>query len=210
MPSFLWLKQFQDLRKNLALAPLPQNFGGNWIGSPPRLEDLRGQMHKSQIRDATEADLPQIIEIYNASIPGRMATADTEPVSVESRIAWFRDHNPTTRPIWVLERHQQIAGWISLSSFYGRPAYHATAEVSVYVAPSHQGQGVGSLLLQQLIDRCLDFRVLTLLGFVFGHNIPSLRMLEKAGFEQWGYLPSVAELDGQLKDLIILGLKIRA
>jgi L-amino acid N-acyltransferase YncA len=162
------------------------------------------------IRDATEADLPKIIEIYNASIPGRMATADTELVSVESRITWFQNHNPTTRPIWLLERDQQIVGWISLSSFYGRPAYHATAEVSVYVAPAAQGQGVGSLLLQKVIDRCPDFHILTLLGFVFGHNTPSLRMLEKAGFERWGYLPDVAELDGQLKDLLILGLKVRA
>ena len=46
------------------------------------------------IRDATETDLPAIVEIYNASIPGRMATADTERISVDSRRDWFRDHVP--------------------------------------------------------------------------------------------------------------------
>ena len=53
------------------------------------------------IRDATEDDLPAIVAIYNASIPGRIATADTEPVSIESRRDWFRDHDPEKRPLWV-------------------------------------------------------------------------------------------------------------
>lgn len=161
-----------------------------------------------EIRVAIAADLPRIVEIYNASIPGRMATADTEPITVESRIAWFQQHDPKSRPIWVLEYHQQILGWVSLSSFYGRPAYQATAEVSVYVAPECQGQGIGSHLIQTMCDRCLEFGVTTLLGFVFGHNAPSLRMLEKAGFERWGYLPAVAELDGQSRDLVILGFRV--
>ena len=38
------------------------------------------------LRDATEADLPAIVEIYNATIAGRMVTADTSPVTVESRV----------------------------------------------------------------------------------------------------------------------------
>ncbi|MBD2460511.1 N-acetyltransferase [Oscillatoria sp. FACHB-1407] len=160
------------------------------------------------IRNATEADLPKIVEIYNRSIPGRMATADLEPVTVASRVAWFQVHDVKTRPIWVLERQGEIAAWISLSSFYGRPAYQATAEVSIYVAPNYQGQGVGSYLLQTMIDRCPEFGVTTLLGFVFGHNAPSLKMLEKVGFERWGLLPAIAKLDDQMKDLVILGLKI--
>ena len=55
-----------------------------------------------QLRDATTTDLPAIVGIYNATIPGRMATADTEPITVASRLAWFEAHNPATRPLWVL------------------------------------------------------------------------------------------------------------
>jgi len=47
------------------------------------------------IRDATESDLESIVGIYNAAIPGRMATADTEPVSAESRRVWLRDRDFT-------------------------------------------------------------------------------------------------------------------
>ena len=90
------------------------------------------------IRDATEADLSAIVEIYNAAIPGRQATADTEPVSVESRGDWFREHHLERRPLWVAVDDGAILGWLSFQSFYGRPAYRATAEISVYVSPSKQ------------------------------------------------------------------------
>jgi L-amino acid N-acyltransferase YncA len=96
------------------------------------------------IRDATEDDLPTILAIYNAAIPGRMATADTEPVTVDHRLAWFREHTSTHRPLWVALRDEAIVGWPSFQAFFGRPAYHATAEVSVYVAPVGSAPGSGA------------------------------------------------------------------
>ncbi len=47
----------------------------------------------------------------------------------------------------------------------------------------------------------------TLMGIIFAHNQPSLRLFEKFGFQQWGYLPQVAELDSVERDVIILGLR---
>ena len=83
------------------------------------------------LRDADEADLPAIVDIYNSTVPTRMVTADTEPVSVESRRTWFREHDPESHPIWVAEVEPEIAGWFSFEPFRKRPAYQATAEVSV-------------------------------------------------------------------------------
>jgi phosphinothricin acetyltransferase len=160
-----------------------------------------------QLVEAQEDDLPRLVEIYNASIAGRKATADTEPISVESRIQWFHEHN-SKRPLWVLKRDGQIIAWISLRSFYGRPAYSATAEVSVYVAPEHQGRGIGTSLLRTVIGKCPQLGISTLLGFVFAHNEASMKMNDTLGFERWGFLPEVAELDGVKRDLIIVGLKI--
>jgi L-amino acid N-acyltransferase YncA len=160
------------------------------------------------IRDATVADLPRIVEIYNQSIPGRMATADLSPVTVESRLGWFHDHTPDCRPLWVLEQDQHAIAWISLQSFYGRPAYQATAEVSVYVDQDYQRQGLGSQLLQQMIATCPRLGITTLLSFVFDHNTYSLKMCERLGFQRWGLLPDIAELDGIKRGLVILGCKI--
>ena len=92
-----------------------------------------------QIRLAVEVDLEAIVEIYNAAIPTRLATADLTPVSVESRRDWFRSHSDRY-PVWVITDHEQIIGWLSLQMFYGRIAYHKTAEVSIYIAPTHHAK----------------------------------------------------------------------
>ena len=159
------------------------------------------------LRDAVPADLPAIVAVYNAAVPGRRATADTEPVSVESRRAWFAEHEPGRRPLWVAEADGALVGWLSFQSFYGRPAYRATAELSVYVAPDRQGRGVGRALLERAVVEAPRLGLRTLLGFVFGHNAPSLVLFERLGFARWGVLPRVAELDGE-RDLVIVGRRL--
>ena len=160
------------------------------------------------IRDATADDLPAILDIYNAAIPGRMATADTQPVSLESRMPWFREHNAERRPLWVAAADSSILGWLSFQSFYGRPAYHATAEISVYVSPGHRRAGIGGTLLRQALAESPRLGLKTLVGFIFGHNEPSLRLFEGLGFERWACLPRVAELDGVERDVLILGYRV--
>jgi len=160
------------------------------------------------IREATEAELPALVAIYNASIPGRTATADTEPVSVESRRGWFHEHHVGKRPLWIALEHDEIAGWLSFQSFYGRPAYDATAELSIYVAPNWQRRGIASALLAKAIDQAPRLGLKTLLGFIFAHNGASLRLFDKFGFHTWGVLPGVAQLDGLERDLIILGQRL--
>lgn len=161
------------------------------------------------IRDATEADLPEIVKIYNASIPDRKATADTEPVSVESRRDWFDAHSPTRYPLLVVELKGEVIAWLSFRPFYGRPAYQSTAEVSIYVTPCYHRHGIGKFLLQQAIERGQDVGFSTLVAFIFAHNTASLSLFEKFNFQEWGYLPRIAELDGVERDLIVLGLRLK-
>ena len=101
------------------------------------------------IRDALEADLPAIVEIYNAAIRGRISTAQLEPVSVEERLPWFREHSPDSHPLWVAEIDGRIAGWLSFQSFITRSAYRSTAEISVYVNEKFRRRGVGRTLLEK-------------------------------------------------------------
>lgn len=161
-----------------------------------------------EIEFATPADLPAIVDIYNSTIASRQVTADLEPVTAESRRAWFEEHTPGRRPLWVLKRDGRVQAWASLSTFYGRPAYDGTVELSIYVAEESRGTGVGSVLLRYALNECPRLGVTTVLGFVFGHNEPSLRLLRKFGFEQWGYYPRVAVLDGVERDLAVLGRRV--
>ena len=160
-------------------------------------------------RDADNSDLKRIVEIYNSTIPSRMVTADTEIVSVESRQKWFDEHNPTKRPLWVIEDNfNQIVGWVSFQSFYGRPAYDATVEISIYLDETQRGKGLGKQILQYCLDKAPGFGIKTLLGFIFSHNEPSLKLFRQFGFEDWATLPNIASLDGQERGLKILGKRI--
>jgi L-amino acid N-acyltransferase YncA len=160
-------------------------------------------------RDATIEDLPAIVDIYNANVPTRVATADTEPVSVGDREAWFLEHDPSRRPLWVLEEGGEIAGWLSLGDFYdGRPAYHATAEVGVYVHQDHRGRGLGRCLVGEAIGRAPGLGLKTLTAGIFGHNGASIALFERFGFQTWARFPRVAELDGVERDLLVLGLRL--
>jgi L-amino acid N-acyltransferase YncA len=160
------------------------------------------------IRDAAIEDLPAIIEIYNTSIPGRMATADLEPVTVASRMEWFMAHTPDRRPLWVLEVDDKIKAWLSFRSFYGRDAYRHTVEVSIYVSPDYHRQHLGDRLLSKAITITPSLDMKTLVAFIFAHNQPSLNLFKKHNFQQWGYLPQIAELNGIERDLIILGRQV--
>lgn len=159
-------------------------------------------------RLASEADLPRIVEIYNATIPSRMVTADTQPVTIEARVPWFREHRPDFRPLWVVEESDKVVAWLSFSNFYGRPAYAKTAEVSLYVDEGYRRRHIGHDLLRDAIVYSPDIGVEILLGFIFAHNLPSLALFRAFGFEQWAHLPKVARLDQNDRDLIILGRRV--
>jgi L-amino acid N-acyltransferase YncA len=163
-----------------------------------------------KIRDAIESDLHAIVGIYNTAIPGRRATADTEPVPVESRRAWLRAHNAARHPLWVLERDRRVVGWLSVSEFYGRPAYAATAELSVYVDGAAQRGGIATALMNHALARAPQLGLRTYLGFIFAHNDGSVSLFRKFGFSQWGHLPRVAVLDGIERDLLIFGRRLDA
>lgn len=159
------------------------------------------------IRNAVEADLPAIVDIYNQSIPGGLSTADTAPVAVADRIEWFRNFDPAKRPIWVAEIAGEVIAWIGLTSFYaGRPAYDATVEVSTYVATAHQRKGIGTALKRRIIEACPRLGVTTLVSVAFDRNVGTRMMNEALGFVQAGHLPAIAEIGGE-KIGVIYSLK---
>ncbi|WP_316900312.1 N-acetyltransferase family protein [Pseudodesulfovibrio indicus] len=160
------------------------------------------------MQPATEQDLPRIVAIYNSTVPTRIATADTEEVSVESRQEWFRRHTPGKRPILVERIDGEVAAWVSFESFYGRPAYDHTAEISIYIAPEFRRQGLGRKLLKEALDMTPALDIKTIVGYIFSHNEGSMRLFRSFGFEEWGRLPDIAEMDGKDYSLSILGKRI--
>lgn len=163
---------------------------------------------RSTIRDAELDDLQAIVEIYNASIPSRESTADTEPVTPDSRRGWLRDRDRGHRPIWVLEEAGEVIAWLSLGDFHERPAYHATAEVGVYVDPRRRRRGAAGALLERAVESSAGLGISRLIALLFAHNPASVALFGGLGFERWGLLPGVTELDGVERDVLILGRRV--
>jgi phosphinothricin acetyltransferase len=149
------------------------------------------------IRIGRPGDLPAIVEIYNQAIALRGATADLDPVTIESRAGWFADHDPAGHPIFVAETDRRVAGWCSLSPYRpGRGALRRTAEISYYVHEDFRRMGIASRLIAHAIEDCPRLGVKTLFAILLDVNIASAKLLEKAGFERWGHMPGVADFDG--------------
>ncbi len=131
-----------------------------------------------------------------------------DPVSVEARLPWFREHSPESYPLWVAAINGPIAGWLSFHPFIARAAYRGTAEISVYVDEKFRRAGVGRALLEKAIAHSPSLGITALVGGIFGHNEPSLRLFERVGFERWAFLPRVARVDDVERDLVMVGRHI--
>ena len=162
------------------------------------------------IRNAVDADLPEIVEIYNAAIATRTATAQVEPIALETGREWLSEHSPDDYPFRVAESGGRVVGWLSFKRFLPRCAYRGTAEISVYVHEKFRRRGVARRLVEEAVSRAPSLGITTLVCLIFAHNEPSLKLFRRLGFERWGLLPRIARLDGNKRDLVIMGRHLPA
>ena len=167
-------------------------------------------MHPYTINRAQAHDLAAIIEIYNSTVASRQSTADLKPVSVAERQAWF-DARTGARPLYVLcNADGEVLAWGCFSDYYARPAYHISVEISVYVRHDMRGVGVGKILLQYMLEQAPSLGIRNILAVIFGHNHASIRLFHTLGFQEWGRLPRVCDLETQEADIVILGKRVVA
>jgi len=160
-------------------------------------------------RNATIEDLPQIVKIYNRAIEDGISTADSETVTADEKIDWFRAHDKEKRPILVKEYHGKVIAWISLQPFYPHLAYEKSARINIYVDSNFRGKKLGQMFLREIIDMADEYNIENFLALIFADNPASLKLFKKLGFKEWGNLPSVAKIHDEDKDLLILGLKTK-
>jgi L-amino acid N-acyltransferase YncA len=159
------------------------------------------------IRRATVADAGAIAAIYNHYVLNSTATFDTQPKTDEDREWWLSDRDPR-HPVIVAERDGEVVGWAALGPYRERPAWVHTSEVAVYVADSQRGSGVGSRLLQALVDEGRGLGLHALVSQVVAGNDASIRMAERLGFERAGVLREVGRKFGTWLDVVILELVV--
>ena len=162
-------------------------------------------MTHSAPRPATRADLPEILAIYNASIPAHMSTADLTPQQLPARQAWWDQRDHATRPVLVVEESGRIIAWGAFTNFKDRAAYAPTAEVSVYVDQSAIGRGVGRVMLDALLARTPECGIDRVIALCFAHNEASVRLFGSRGFTEWGRIPDACDMQGVRRTVVMLG-----
>jgi L-amino acid N-acyltransferase YncA len=142
-------------------------------------------MDTPTLREARAADLEAVDRIYDHYVQTSTCTFQLEPAGLEAREAWFSSHGERC-PVLVAETDGTIVGWGSLSVYNAREGYRFTVEDSVYVDEAARGQGVGTALLRELIDRGRTLGHHTILASIEAEQRASVRLHERFGFVEVG------------------------
>jgi len=155
------------------------------------------------IRVATEADLPQLLAIYNYEVENDTATFDLNPKSMEERMEWFYAHNVGNHPLIVAEEDGRAVGYASLSPYREKEAYAATVELSVYIDPDYRRRGIARRLLTAILDEARERDdIHTVISVITAGNEASVRLHEEFGFRYGGTLYEVGEKFGRRLDIV--------
>ena len=160
------------------------------------------------VRNATENDLPQILEIYNDVIVNTTAVYDYEPHTLEMRKEWFKTKQQQGFPVFVAEENNIILGLSSIGPFRAWAAYKYSVENSVYVASDCRGKGIGKLLLQPLIETAKQLRLHTIIAGIDASNEASLKLHRYFGFNEVAHFKEVGYKFNRWLDLKFLQLII--
>lgn len=180
-------------------------------------------MARLELRCATMDDAAAITRIYNASllaaaphagdaqmlISGRRLAASRVPrLTAEGLAPWIAAHHANGRPLWLAQVQGESVGWLSLLGFSDRPACVCAGEVSIYIAPAWQRQGVGRQLIAHAMREAPGWQIDRLMAFIWHDNPASLGLFRAHGFSTWGALPGVVWAEGQARDMLILGCSL--
>jgi phosphinothricin acetyltransferase len=152
----------------------------------------------------TPDDWPAVLQIYLEGIATRQATFETEAPSWD---AWDATHLPFAR--LVARQDEQVVGWAALSPVSSRLVYAGVAEVSVYVAESQRGLGLGRRLLEALIAESEANDIWTLQAVMFSENSASIALHRRCGFREVGRRERIAKLDGMWRDTMLIERRSR-
>ena len=164
-------------------------------------------MHKFIIRSAKEQDVDAINDIYNYYVLTSTCTFHLDPVAHEERLAWLREHNDRYA-VTVAIKEGKLVGWASLSPHRTRPAYAGTVESSVYIDKDNHRQGIGRMLMVDLMGRAKNAGFHTLVAGAEASQIGSLLLHESLGFERIARYKEVGYKFDQWLDTVFLQIML--
>jgi L-amino acid N-acyltransferase YncA len=156
------------------------------------------------IRPAVDEDAGAIRAIYNPEVLESTVTFDLVPRSLEDQLAWQRERSGVHAVLVALDDAGDVVGYGSLSNYKPRAAYSTTVEDSVYVRRDQQGQGVGRLLLEELLKLATAHGFHAVMARIVGGHDASIRLHASAGFEIVGTEREVGRKFGRWLDVVVM------
>jgi L-amino acid N-acyltransferase YncA len=153
---------------------------------------------KITIRAFAAEDWKPVAEIYRQGLEGRNATFETE---VPAYDAWIKKFHPHL--LWVAVVADEIVGWAGLQPVSVRKVYEGVVEVTIYIHRNHGGKGIGTALMQHLIEESEKAGIWTLYASIFPENTASIRLHVSAGFREIGYREKIGKLDGKWRNTVL-------
>ncbi len=160
------------------------------------------------VRDATEADLSIVMEIYNDAVANTTAIWNEVLVDLQNRKEWFAARKARGFPVLAAEMDGVVVGYASYGDWRAFDGYRHTVEHSVYVHREARGGGIGKLLMQELISRAASNGVHVMIAAIESENAASIRLHEKLGFRIAGKFSEVGIKFGRWLDLTCMELKV--
>ncbi|KKX28107.1 GNAT family N-acetyltransferase [Rhizobium sp. LC145] len=161
-----------------------------------------------EIRDATEADLPGILEIYNDAVANTTAIWSETLVDLKNRQEWLAARKSRGFPVLAAISDGKVVGYASYGDWRAFDGYRHTVEHSVYVHKAARGLGIGRSLMRALIERAADAKVHVMIAGVGAENPASIRLHESLGFRMVGRFSEVGTKFGRWLDLACLELRV--
>lgn len=161
------------------------------------------------IRNAQESDLQSILDIVNYSIVHTTANYNYEPQTLDNQQEWFRQKQALNFPVIIAEFNDRVIGFGTYGTFREKIGYRFTVEHSVYVDSSFIGQGIGKLLLQNLITTAREQGIHVMIGGIDASNEDSIAFHRKFGFTECGIIKEAAFKFDRWLDLLFMQLVLR-
>jgi phosphinothricin acetyltransferase len=161
-----------------------------------------------RIRDATDADVPAILAIYNDVVTNTTAIYDERPSTLEERQDWFHARRSRNWPVLVGDLNGAVVGFSTFGEWRSRWGYRYTVEHSVHVRADCRGKGFGRTLIEVLFPRAAALGMHTMIGHIDSAATASLRLHEKLGFKMVGTFREVGRLREGWLDVVAVQREI--
>ena len=144
------------------------------------------------------------MEIYNHEVLTSTVTFDLVPRTLEEQSHWITDRSGAHVVIVAEEGGGTIAGFGALSAYRERAGYATTVEDSVYLGESYRGQGVGALLLGELVAVATAHGFHAMMAKIVAGHEASIALHRRAGFEIVGREREVGRKFGKWLDVVLM------